>query len=34
MDAAIAALKNYLARDSWTFYEIKTSDEHPLPQPR
>jgi len=31
MDAATAALKNYLARDSWTCYKIKTSDDHPLP---
>jgi hypothetical protein len=31
MDAATAALKNCVARDSWTCYEIKTSDEQPLP---
>ena len=34
MDAVTAALKNYLARDSWTCYEIKTSDDHPLPHTR
>jgi hypothetical protein len=31
MDAATEALKSYFARDSWTGYEIKTADEHPLP---
>jgi len=33
MDAATAALKNYLARDSCTCYEIKNSDDHPSQSP-
>jgi hypothetical protein len=33
MDAATAALKNYLARDSWTCYEIETSDDISSPTP-